>query len=66
MRQNGVISPNEWRAREGLNPRPGGDTYLDGGTSGQQPTGTDPEDEPEPGPTEDEPDEDEGDDNAED
>lgn len=59
QRQNGVLSPNDWRAIEGMNPREGGDTYLDGGTSGQQPAG----DKPEPKPTEDEPDEDEGEDN---
>jgi HK97 family phage portal protein len=27
---NGVISANEWRQFEGLNPRPNGDTYRDG------------------------------------
>jgi phage portal protein BeeE len=61
QRQNGVRSPNEWREIEGLNPREGGDTYLDGGTSGQQPTGG----EPKPKPTDDE-DDDDGDDDAED
>lgn len=25
---NGLLSPNEWRDAEGLDPRPGGDTYL--------------------------------------
>jgi HK97 family phage portal protein len=58
QRQNGALSSNEWRALEGRNPREGGDTFLDGGTSGQQPsnkpTPTDqPADENEPEPTED-------------
>jgi HK97 family phage portal protein len=39
QRQNGVISANEWREREGMNPRPDeqGNTYYAQGPSGQQP-----------------------------
>jgi len=61
QRQNGVRSPNEWREMEGLNPREGGDTYLDGGTSGQQPAGSEPDPEPEPTDDEDDDTEDDGD-----
>lgn len=35
QRQAGVISANEWREREGLNPREGGDSYFEQGPSGQ-------------------------------
>lgn len=35
QREMGVISPNEWREREGMNPRDGGDDYWDQGPSGQ-------------------------------
>jgi len=35
QRQAGVISANEWREREGMNPRAGGDTYYEQGPSGQ-------------------------------
>jgi HK97 family phage portal protein len=37
MRQNGVVSANDWREHEGMNPRtdPGGDQYWDQGPSGQ-------------------------------
>lgn len=35
QRQAGVISANEWREREGMNPREGGDTYYEQGPSGQ-------------------------------
>jgi len=30
QRQNGVINANEWREREDMNPRPGGDAYFEG------------------------------------
>lgn len=36
MREAGALSPNEWREREGMNPRDGGDTYYEQGPSGQQ------------------------------
>lgn len=32
MLESGVISPNEWRREEGLNPRDGGDEYRNGST----------------------------------
>jgi HK97 family phage portal protein len=35
QREAGVINPNEWREREGLNPRDGGDEYWEEGPSGQ-------------------------------
>jgi HK97 family phage portal protein len=37
QRENGIINPNQWREREGMNPRtdPGGDQYWDQGPSGQ-------------------------------
>jgi HK97 family phage portal protein len=35
MRENGVINPNEWREREGMNPRDGGEEYWEQGPSGQ-------------------------------
>lgn len=38
QRESGVISPNDWREREGMNPIPaeqGGDTYWQQGPSGQ-------------------------------
>jgi hypothetical protein len=31
----GVINANEWREREGMNPREGGDDYYEQGPSGQ-------------------------------
>lgn len=39
QRQAGVINANEWREREGMNPRkdPEGDSYWNQGPSGQQP-----------------------------
>lgn len=37
QRQNGVISVNEWREEEGMNPVEGGDTRFVQGPSGQQP-----------------------------
>jgi HK97 family phage portal protein len=39
MREAGVINPNEWREREDMNPREGGDEYWDQGPSGQGPGG---------------------------
>lgn len=41
QRQNGVISADEWREREGMNPRTDGlgGTYYEQGPSGQQPAG---------------------------
>lgn len=41
QRQNGVISADEWREHEGMNPRPdgGGGTYFEQGPSGQTPAG---------------------------
>lgn len=50
MREAGALSPNEWREREGMNPRDGGDTYYEQGPSGQgssQAPGGGNEDEPE-------------------
>jgi phage portal protein BeeE len=35
QRESGVINPNEWREREGMNPREGGDEYWEEGPSGQ-------------------------------
>ena len=35
QREMGVISPNEWREVEGINPREDGDTYWEQGPSGQ-------------------------------
>ena len=37
QREAGVVSPNDWREQEGMNPRtdPGGDEYWDQGPSGQ-------------------------------
>ncbi len=35
MRENGVVSPNEWREMIGMNPRANGDTYWEQGPSGQ-------------------------------
>jgi HK97 family phage portal protein len=35
QREMGVINANEWREREGMNPREGGDEYWDEGPSGQ-------------------------------
>jgi HK97 family phage portal protein len=35
QREAGVINPNEWREREGLNPRKGGEEYWEQGPSGQ-------------------------------
>lgn len=35
QREMGVLSPNEWRERENMNPRDGGDDYWDQGPSGQ-------------------------------
>lgn len=42
QRMNGIISPDEWREHEGMNPRPdgGGRTYYEQGPSGQQPSGS--------------------------
>lgn len=37
QRDAGVINPNEWREREGMNPRDGGDEYWEQGPSGQTP-----------------------------
>jgi HK97 family phage portal protein len=55
QRQAGVISANEWREREGMNPRTdeGGDAYYQQGPSGQTPTpsGTEPTEQP-PAPAE--------------
>lgn len=44
QRINGVISPNEWREHEGMNPRPdpGGDDYYATGPSGQAPASATP------------------------
>lgn len=42
QRTAGAINANEWREREGMNPRPGGETYWDQGPSGQQPSGAQP------------------------
>lgn len=41
QRQNGVINANEWRERDGMNPRDdeGGEDYYAQGPSGQQPAG---------------------------
>lgn len=33
QRDSGVISPNEWRRLEGMNPRDGGDEYANSGTA---------------------------------
>jgi HK97 family phage portal protein len=54
QRTNGVISANEWREHEGMNPRDdeGGDAYYVQGPSGQQPS-TGATDNPKPAPTED-------------
>lgn len=42
QREMGVINANEWREKEGMNPRDGGDVYFDQGPSGQnQPGGSD-------------------------
>jgi len=35
QREMGVINANEWREREGMNPREGGDDYYEQGPSGQ-------------------------------
>jgi HK97 family phage portal protein len=35
QREAGVINPNEWREREGMNPRPNGEDYWEQGPSGQ-------------------------------
>jgi HK97 family phage portal protein len=35
QREMGVINANEWREKEGMNPRDGGDEYWDEGPSGQ-------------------------------
>jgi HK97 family phage portal protein len=35
QREMGVISANEWREKEGMNPREGGDEYWEQGPSGQ-------------------------------
>lgn len=63
QRQAGVLSPNEWREHEGMNPREGGDSYLEGGSSGQAPTGKPPDEKPKPT---DEPADDDDDDGDED
>lgn len=44
QRQNGVISANEWREMDGMNPREdeGGDDYYAQGPSGQRPAGDQP------------------------
>lgn len=39
QREMGVINANEWREREGMNPREGGDTYYEQGPSGQNQPG---------------------------
>jgi HK97 family phage portal protein len=44
MRENGALSPNEWREREGMNPiskEDGGDAYWQQGPSGQNSKPTD-------------------------
>lgn len=43
QREAGVISPNEWREREGMNPRENGDEYWEQGPSGQAPEESDEE-----------------------
>ena len=35
QREMGVINANEWREKEGMNPREGGDEYYEQGPSGQ-------------------------------
>ncbi|MEY2687450.1 MAG: hypothetical protein RL375_1648 [Pseudomonadota bacterium] len=40
QREAGVINPNEWREREGMNPRKGGNEYWEQGPSGQMPAGS--------------------------
>lgn len=43
QRQNGIISANEWREREGMNPRDGGDEYIipaNMNTEGEEPEDT--------------------------
>lgn len=44
MLKNGALSPNEWRRREGMSPRDGGEKFTDisstGDTNGSQGTGT--------------------------
>lgn len=46
MVEMGLLSPNEWRDEEGLDPRPGGDEFLQplNMTSGTKPKGNDDED----------------------
>lgn len=46
QREAGVINPNEWREREGMNPRtdPGGDEYWEQGPSGQTAPGANDDD----------------------